>query len=154
MGYICSDPCLSVIESRDLTEIKKLIFHEDIHDSIFSDEYTSENAERILDTLKVIYYLFKVNEDIVGYCAFLNTQTIVGVDDCYISEVGFIKSFRGKLSYRLSKMAIQKFITEVKPYKLFAPIKHDNRRSLFFALQIGFKIVMRDDNYCLLEAKG
>ncbi len=151
MGDIHTDSRLEVIETRDFKSIKDLIFHEDIAPNIISHNY--EDAEKQLDNKNVIYYLFRIDDIYVGFCALLSMDEGFKTDKCYLVDIGFIKNFRGKLAYNLAKMALIKFMNEVKPNRLFAAIKSNNRQSLFFAMNTGFEILMQDNNYYFLEAK-
>lgn len=150
MGNICSDPSLKVIETRDFKLIKDLILHEDISKTLLS-ENCDVNEEKLAKEY-AIYYLLMIDEEIAGFVVLLDMKEIFNVSNCYLVDIGFFNKFRGKFAYRLAKIALNKFMKEIQPDKLFAKVKKTNKPSLYFAMETGFKIICRDNETYFLEA--
>jgi len=161
MGDVYTNPSLSVIESRDFKAISDLILHDDISNAILSqttdrDLVKNESEER-LNNDKVVYYLLKINDENAGFCLFLNLSHEDKddiADGCYLADIGILKRFRGKLGFELAKISYNKFLNEIKPERLFAIIKIENKKCLYLALKIGFKLIKKNDVYYFLEAKN
>lgn len=161
MGDIYCNRSLEVIESRDFKAISDLILHDDISNGLLSTQ-TDRNlvkyeSEERLDNDSIIYYLLKVNDENAGFCLFLHLSynEIEDINDgCYLVDVGILKKFRGKLAIELAKIAYNKFINEINPQRLFGIIKIENKKSLYFAMKVGFELIKKDDVHYFLEAKN
>lgn len=148
MGNICASPCLEVVESRDFEVLERLIFDEDIVKALLTENYSYQQEK--LNNNNAIYYLFKIDKEPVGFCALLNISK--NEDKIYIVDIGFIKEFRGKFAYKLARMAKDKFFNDFKPDKLYAKVKIENKKSIFFSMKTGFVIFNRDNEHCYLES--
>jgi Acetyltransferases, including N-acetylases of ribosomal proteins len=149
MGNICSDSCLEVVETRDFKELKKLVLHKDIVSDFLSKN--NEDFESKIDNNKIIFYLLRIDGFNCGFVAFVDVGHLFNSEKIFFPDIGIIKNFRGKLSYKLAKIALDKFMNEVVPNKLFAKIRADNKKSIYFALKTGFKILKHDDKNYFLE---
>ena len=161
MGDICANRRLNVIESRDFKSISDLILHDDISTGLLSQNadktlLKNESEER-LDNERILYYLMKIDDENAGFCLFLNLSHGDPNDineGCYLADIGILKKFRGKLGFELAKIALNKFLNEIKPERLFGIIKIENKKSLYFAMQIGFKLINKDDVHYFLEVNN
>ena len=130
-------------DTRIKNSDKKVIGNHELEIKIHSFE---NNAESILNDEAMIYYLFRVDLKIAGFCALM----LLNDEKNYVVDIGIYKKFRGKIGFHLGKMALEKFKREINDAKVFATIKDSNRASLFYTKSIGFKkIYHRNGIVCL-----
>ncbi len=139
---------LKVQKTENYKLIKNILCNEDIAPNLISFKY--ENMEKMLNNELMTYYLFIVDENIAGFCAFKDLKDMCNVEGNYAVDVGIYKKYRGKIGYDLGQMALKEFNEKFSPNKIFALIKESNRASLYYTKKMGFKLLMKQDEYCIL----
>lgn len=117
-----------------------------INDPEYSKWLNDGNKIKNLEELyHLTFYLFKVNDEIAGFCAFRNAEKASIVD------VAILKKFRGKIGKKLSLLAKEKYKIESNCKVLLTRIDKRNRQSLVFSKWVGFIKFDEDEKYNYLR---
>lgn len=148
MVDFCSGSSLKVERTFNYKLVKSILFNDDISSNLISFKY--ENAEQILNDPSMIYYVFIVDNNIAGLCAFKDLKEMSNVVGNYGVDIGILKKYRGKVGYELGKMMLDIFNQTFVPNKIFALIKNENRASIYFTIRMGFKMLIKQNEYSIL----
>jgi hypothetical protein len=125
-----------------------------IEDLFFCDELVKgflPNGEKIkISFKKYRFFILFWNKIPIGLCIFYPLKGNFRNNFC-AAHIGIKRKYRGKEAYKAGRLIIKKLL------KLFngigIQIQKENRQSLFYALQLGFKLISEVQNYKLLEVK-
>jgi len=136
---------ITVEETRDFYTLKNIIHHPAIKYGLLEGK-ENINDDLNLDNDDIIYYLFRCEGNICGFCAFLDVD-----DNCYWCDVAILPDYRGKIGILAGKLAIEVFNKNKGFEKLITRVKKENRRSLFYAFMCGFRKICSNNDFYYLE---
>lgn len=122
-----------------------------INDLFFNDELvygfapnvSTEDKDTKLDFKTQRFFIIWWNKIPVGLCVFYPY-----IHNFCVAHIGIKEKYRGKKAYDAGRLIIKKLL------KLFngigVQIRKENRKSLFYALQLGFKFIGETQDHKLL----
>lgn len=137
---------LRVKTDEEYERFARLLFNEEIGTALLPNLKIAKDSKEKLKNENLICYLFTNGEEDIGIAAcYVWPRINKGVLD-----IGALTKFRGKLIKEASILAIKDFLKLYAEIELFAQIKHDNKKSLYFSQMLGLKQFIRiKDNYIL-----
>jgi hypothetical protein len=135
---------LLVEKSRNFDEISQILFNSEIWDYITPGDEIKDIQR--YNKKEAHYYLFKINNEIVGISPILCITPVI-----HSVDIGFLPAFRGKIAFRFAKIAVELHDEIFNRPILLSKIRLYHRKSLFYALRNGFRILFKDDEYYHIE---
>lgn len=136
---------LNYLQIEDREAIECILFHDSIYRVLFRKTSPKRGDERLFNK-NVKYFLFQQDKIPAGVCIFLSLpDKIVEVD------IAILPQFRGKSAYKAAASLRDYFLAQNDCVSLKAKIYKDNKRSLYFALALGFQIIGKNKDQLILE---
>ena len=154
MGDFCtySGIELQAQETKDSELVARLIKEPEIIDGFTNATELQEYFNAFVSE-RHIYYVMKMNQEIVGVAVIMNMQDGDELPDTYIVDVGFFKKARGKIAKMLCIMALNNFINTHRVKKLYAFVDSKNKAAYLNAFWCGFKKISTVRDRTMLEYK-
>lgn len=132
-----------IYQSKNQLQMKKVITHPEIFKYII-DVVPDGTINFKLNALlhkDLTVYMMRVDHELAGIALFNKKNNISIID------FGFIPKFRGKHAKNLAKLVLDEYNLHNKDISVEGKIRPHNKRSLMFALWMGFEIVSKSDDY-------
>lgn len=130
---------------NDRERIEDILFHPDVVSTLLPFSDLKRGDKRLFEQ-NIQFYLWTKNDVACGAAFFLPYSD-------YISEadVAVLPEIRGKIAYKFGKNMVSYYFLGTKCDRIIVNILNSNKKSLCYALAIGFKITNRSKNDTTLE---
>lgn len=132
---------IRIESTRNRKQIENFLFDPDIHDDLIPDDSLMTGDEKLLQ-LKSKFFVMKYDDKPAGICILTPLD-----DDSAGINLGIKKCFRGKIGYEICEKMTDFVKNVLRISYLVARIRHQNKKSLFFARQMGFKPIGQNNIY-------
>lgn len=137
---------IRIEQTEDLEKIEEFLFDPDIRKALIPGDELKRGDRSIL-SWKSNFFLMLYDSILAGLCIIYPlSNELAGI------HLGIKKSFRGKIGYEISEKMRDFLCSELKIMRLIARIRHENRKAIFFASQMGFKQFGGNQIYKYMEA--
>lgn len=137
---------ITIEQTMDLEKIEDFLFDKDIKDAFIPDDSLKKGDKSILNW-KSKFFLMICDGFAAGICILYPiSKDMAGI------HLGIKKKFRGKIAYEISERMRDFIREELNLKRLLARIRRNNRKTIVFASQMGFKTFGGNEIYKYMEA--
>lgn len=137
---------IRIEQTEDLEKIEEFLFDPDIKDALIPGDSLKRGDKSIL-SWKSNFFLMLYGSLLAGICIIYPISSeLAGI------HLGIKKKFRGKVGYEISEKMRDFIRSELGLKRLIARIRWENRKSIVFASQMGFKAFGGNQKYKYMEA--
>lgn len=137
-------------ETRNIEVIRHILTKPDIFPYLIKNQSIDHDISFILDGKSQFFILFSDNL-LAGLCIFSPIS-----DKIHMGHIAILPDFRGKTAKDLAIHMLKKYFAENKEIDLVSRIIKENKRSIYFAQSIGFKIFWQNEicKYLILRQQN
>lgn len=132
-------------ESKNIELINSILFDENIYPYLVTDESWKRDMN-ILNCDNLKFFIFFCDKIPIGLCIFVQITNNVS-----IIHFGALENFRGRQIYILAKKMLEMYFNNTDCHKIVCRIRKYNKKSIFFAIHNGFKVLGENGIYKYLE---
>ncbi len=135
----------NIEETKNFELIDELLFDEEIYNALISDN-SWKRGMKITQFENLRFFVFFYGKIPIGICVFVIINDYIS-----IVHIGILKEYRGKEIYKLAKEMLKMYFGMTNCEKIVCRIRKYNKKSIFFAIYNGFKILGQYGMYKYLE---
>lgn len=133
---------LKIQPSNDRKLIENLFFDKELYSGFVSNKDIKKEQIK-LDMIKDKFFILYCDKNPIGLCIFYPIK-----DKICVVHIGIKNQYRGKIAYKFGEMLkealFKKFLI------LTAQIRKENKKALYYAIQLGFKLFGGNETYKFL----